>query len=594
MAQEQPVDPQPLSLANALGVSAEARVHTVDAKPLSKAEQALLQSNAIDLEMHDQFVEMYGEENKVRAIKPPYIPSQLDALVTQNNTLSQCVAAYVVNIDGTGYDIVPEDETDDTEREEDTNIDAIKSFFDNPYPNMTFTQFRKKVRTNLERTGNAYIEVIRNQKEELVFLNVVPSVSTRLIQLDDPVPVTVEVERMGVRQTVKIMKRERRFVQSVGKKFVYFKEFGASRELDKTTGKWAGEGQEMVAGQEATELIHLTVDKDTMTPYGVPRWINQVPSILGSRRAEEFNLDFFNHGGLPPAIIFLQGASMNDENATKLTNYLSGKAKFKQRAVVVSTYSSEGQVGTSTAGSKVTVERFGSERQADSMFENYDQRCGLRVRGAFRLPPMFLGLNEDYNFATAQTAYMVAEAQVFQPERTEFDEVINLYFMPLIKEGYMFKSNQLSVKDVERQLKGLELAKDQVERESFVDTMNEVTGLDLVAKEVEDVPVPPTPLPPGVVAQDDVDEDGNPIMKADPEVLVELAEDWAAHLSGDASFTPETISGMESLIKALPGPTRKLFNGFVAARLLPSVERDADGLRDIMGCVSDALQQSEM
>lgn len=34
---------------------------------------------------------------------------------------------------------------------------------------------------------------------------------------------------------------------------------------------------------------------------------------------------------------------------------------------------------------------------------------------------MFIGKAADYNFATAYTAYMVAEAQVFLPERDEFD-----------------------------------------------------------------------------------------------------------------------------------------------------------------------------
>jgi capsid portal protein len=45
--------------------------------------------------------------------------------------------------------------------------------------------------------------------------------------------------------------------------------------------------------------------------------------------------------------------------------------------------------------------------------------------GSARLPPLFLGYAADYNFATAQTSYMVAEARVFEPERTEFDDLMN-------------------------------------------------------------------------------------------------------------------------------------------------------------------------
>src|SRR5690606_20257571 len=78
---------------------------------------------------------------------------------------------------------------------------------------------------------------------------------------------------------------------------------------------------------------------------------------------------------------------------------------------------------------RVTVERFGAERQSDSMFEKYDERCEKRVRRAWRLPPLFVGASDDYNYASAFASYMHAEAQIFAPERAEFDEIINRTIM---------------------------------------------------------------------------------------------------------------------------------------------------------------------
>ena len=590
----------PLSLGKALGVTqARATATPINAKPLSKAEADLLHSNALEVELHDRFAHMYGDDTEVRAIRPPHNLVNLSYCCEQNNTLGQCVAAMVVNIDGTGYEILPEDE-EGTDTEDDSNIDDIEAFFNEPYPGVSLTNFRRQLRRDLEKIGNAYIEVIRNKKGDPVFLNRIPAITVRLVALDDPVPVERKVNRMGTEQTVKIMIRERRFIQSVGEKFVYFKEFNASRELNKFTGRWVGDNQSVVDGGQATEVIHLTLDKDTMTPYGIPRWINQVPSVLGSRRAEEFNLDFFNSGGLPPAIIFLQGAELNEESKTNLTNYLAGKAKYKQRALVVSTFAAEGDLG-SASNTKITVERFGSERQSDSMFEKYDERCAQRVRGAFRIPPLFLGLNEDYNFATAYTTYMTAEAQVFQPERTEFDEMINLNLMPLIKEGYTFRSKPLTVKDVESQLKVLEqmAANQSADPNSMHETLNEVGGLQVLAKEdlgeePEEPEISPTEQMLAQAAQQaaandqtiEGDEDGM-IAKLDDSILRELADDWASHMSGDSDFTDGSINTMEALIKSLSPVVRKLFNSYVATRMLPDHSRDPNGLSDLLGCASE-------
>ena len=193
----------PLSFANALGVTNTADATPVLAKQLSKAEQDLLQSNVLDVEMEDQFLEMYGADMQVRVIQPPHNLINLDTLTVTNNALAQCVRAMEVNVDGTGYNIVPAHD-DKPSEEEEARIVILKSFFDEPFPGMSFTSFRKGLRKDLERTGNAYIEIIRSKKGEIVFMNRVPSVSTRLVQLDDPVPVSVEIERMGQTQNVKI------------------------------------------------------------------------------------------------------------------------------------------------------------------------------------------------------------------------------------------------------------------------------------------------------------------------------------------------------------------------------------------------------
>lgn len=566
-------------------------------------EASVLQSNALNEEI-DPFESLYKSElqaGEVSLIRPSYNPLQLYRLTQQNNTLSQCIAAMEVNIDGTGFEITNKngENTDD-----DPAAQAVTDFFNEPYPDISLITMRRRIRRDLESTGNAYIEAIRNQKGEVTILNKLDAKITRMVRLENQVVVDKKIMRGGAETTVRMAVRERRFAQLIGKKVVYFKEYSGAQNVDKRTGKFDSPEHEVPPEWHASEIIHLKVDDDVLTPYGVPRWINNVPSVLGSRKAEEFNLEFFDHGGLPPAMVMIQGGQLTSEARTTLTNYLSGKAKFKQRAIMLESFGMGGDLNSSSSV-RITVERFGAERQNDSMFEKYDERCAQRVRVSFRLPPLFLGMSQDYNFATAITAYMVAEAQIFQPERTEFDDMINIKIMRQVAPNYRFRSLPLTVKDIESQLKALELAKDVVEADGFVDAINELADLNLQYQEPEEPEVDPlldhtveaarlgnealaasigaTTTPPKE------GEDETPIakiMKMDDELLRDLANDWTHHLSGEAEFAPSNIVLMKNMIELLAPPVRKMFNGYIGMKLA-NPQIDPEGVSELLACAAE-------
>jgi capsid portal protein len=49
---------------------------------------------------------------------------------------------------------------------------------------------------------------------------------------------------------------------------------------------------------------------------------------------------------------------------------------------------------------------------------------------AFRIPPILLGMLDRANFAIVYASYLVAENQVFRPERDLFDEMVNRLILP--------------------------------------------------------------------------------------------------------------------------------------------------------------------
>lgn len=556
----------------------------------------------------------------------------------------------------------------------------LKAFFKEPFPNESFMGMRRKLRVDVEATGNGYLEVIRNMSGEVVFLRHLDASTMRLVKLDNPVLVTRTIERNGETFEADIWVRERRFVQRVGTNYIYYKEFGSERKLDRENGTWlegasgqtgfpqTNPGAPYGAARDSTpllslkgeldrqrmmdngvapgpasnrppnltnedgsqrvnmasEVLHFICDKDATTPYGIPRWINNLPAVLGSRKAEEFNLEFFDAGGLPPAIIFIQGGALASSVKDQLLSYLGGDPTH--RAAVVEAQSSSGSLD-SAGQVKVTVERFGDNRAngTDSMFQTYDQKCEDHVRGAFRMPSIFLGKATDYNFATALTAVMVTEAQVFSPERKEFDEKINHTIVRALgAKRYRFKSLPITLKNVDIQLKSLALIMDKVSGPDLIDTINQITGLSLVYDEATSAQAQQQEMMQSQ-AKGAMLNGGDPFNSMQPQAkgkknpfaaglgaasgsggagsslgsgmsltkadltsndIVNLVTDWAVAvgLADGPPMEKELRRAVVQKVEGLPPEQRKLFNAVLATSTFTGSAHDTEGLTELAGC----------
>jgi len=606
----------------------EFRVKTFSG-PVVKQDESALRSRVAEVD--DEFENFYSEAlGQMRAIRPPFDLKQLANLIQQNNALGPCVDAMEVNIDGTGHSVEPVDEGGVADTGPLAEKKArIEDFFDQVWPGVSLVTLRRRLRRDLESTGMGYIEVIRNLDGEVVFLRHGRSTSFRLVRLDDPVVAEKTVRRGGEVQTFSVWVRERRFMQRAGSnRAIYFKEFGASRDLDKNTGRWAEEDERIPFEDRATELIFFTVHDDVDTPYGIPRWIAQTPSVLGSRKAEEFNLTFFDAGGIPPVIIFLAGGRLAERTEEALNNLLSGRAQDKHKSAVVEVEPTGGTLEKEPP-TRVTVERFGSDQMQDSMFEKYDERSELRVRRAFRLPPIFVGMSQDYSFATAFASYTVAEAQIFKSERMEFDEIINAtLMMELDPEGdFKFVSSPLMLADSKVQQEGLRLAWDAaaIDEEQLVEAINDITDLALTVRadidedeeeEEEDeggvvVPfqdpaqagaqpgAPPAPAgsAPAPVARAEKQSRysggrgtrGRRGRRRRGEEIVELARRANAAVRRRGDGQTEELVSLARAVDELSPEDRTTFESMLSVLQFEDVARDPDGLRQIAGCAFEVI-----
>ncbi|AKQ68223.1 Phage-like element PBSX protein xkdE [Myxococcus hansupus] len=115
----------------------------------------------------------------------------------------------------------------------------LESFFDFCCFDSSFVELRRRARHDLEVTGNAYCEVLRDGTAGIARFVYVPSYTVRLLPLDkEAVEVRERVRISAVSfDSVTTRRRLRRYIQVQSTERVYFKSFGDSRVISRLTGR---------------------------------------------------------------------------------------------------------------------------------------------------------------------------------------------------------------------------------------------------------------------------------------------------------------------------------------------------------------------
>lgn len=440
--------------------------------------QTILKAHVVGATVQDPASRPAGEDTAAAfisagALIPPYDPETLCLLVEHSNSLRQNVDAYATNIDGNGYrfDAVIDFDAEDarskvadaitlerlaaretrtlpegmsttpsaeevsarfTELRQAARVERARldAFFDFACFDHSFVDLRRRTRQDLEVTGNAFWEVLRDGKGDLARLVYVPSYTVRLLPLDrEAVEVTERARVSPVSfDTVRSRRRMRRYVQVQSTECVYFKSFGDPRVVSRSTGRVFNDIAALKAAKPddgpATELLHFAIHSPR-SPYGVPRWVGTLLSVLGSRQMEEVNFLYFENKSVPPMALLVSGGRISEASVPRIERFieenLKGKANFHKILILEADGAGTGDGGRA----KIELRPLTDAQQQDALFQVYDERNIDKVGSAFRLPRLLRGESKDFNRATAESALRFAEDQVFQPERDEFDFLIN-------------------------------------------------------------------------------------------------------------------------------------------------------------------------
>ena len=361
-------------------------------------------------------------------IEHPYSFDGLEALVEHSTILPQCITAYKNNVCGFGLSIDYLDEYKQWDEEEHPEIADEYTRVQRIVDLLSLDQDTKDlfgaIVATRERFGIAYIEVVRNLGNEVVEIANVRRPGT--MHMTVPLDPYVDVAFYYKGEAMNRKRRFRKYRQEVGGKYIYFKESGDPRIMDKRTGEYLKDGNELEIGNRANEIIALPIgDK----PYGEVRWIGQVTGMDGAAKAEALNANYFENGRHTPMMIMIDGGTLTDESFRKQQEYMEGiKGEAGQHAFMVLESETTTEVKTGLeqeTAPKITVKDLSPMLQKDELFQGYIDNARKKVQSSFLLPDLYVGYTTDFNRATSQTAMEVTEKQVFIPYRQEMAWLIN-------------------------------------------------------------------------------------------------------------------------------------------------------------------------
>jgi capsid portal protein len=141
---------------------------------------------------------------------------------------------------------------------------------------------------------------------------------------------------------------------------------------------------------------------------------------------EEVNYSYFENKSVPPLALLVSGGKLSESSVPRIERFIEENLKGKNNWHKILVLEAEGAASASDAGrAKIELRPLTDAQQKDALFSEYDDRNQDKIGSAFRLPRLLRGDGRDFNRSVSDAQLRFAEDQVFQPERDEFDFVIN-------------------------------------------------------------------------------------------------------------------------------------------------------------------------
>lgn len=388
-------------------------------------------------------------------ITPPYNMYELANFYDTNFANHAAIDAKVQNIVGLGYRFEITDRTmlsfemaDDEGKVErarnriERGKIAMRDWLESLNDDDSFTSIMTKVYTDVEATGNGFIEVGRTVSGEIGYIGHIPATTVRVRRLRDG------------------------YLQIIGQKVVYFRNFGAKNKNPVTDDP------------RPNEIIHIKSYSPLNTFYGIPDIVSAMPSLIGDQLASQYNIDYFQNKAVPRYVIVTKGAKLSGDAEDKMFRFLQTGLKGQNHRTLYIPLPGD------TDNNKVDFKMEPIENGIqEGSFKEYRKQNRDDILIAHQVPISKLGGSDSAAIAAALSQDRTFKEQVSRPAQRDLEKIIN----KIIKEKtdiLELKFNELTLTD--------EIAQSQIiERyvKTQVMTPNEAREkLDLPQRPDGDVP----------------------------------------------------------------------------------------------------------
>ncbi len=426
-------------------------------------------------------------------ITPPYNMYELANFYDTNFANHAAIDAKVENVVGLGYRFDITDRTllsfemsDDEgkvgrarNRIERAKI-ILRDWLESLNDDDSFTTSMEKVYTDLQATGNGFLEIGRKVNGEIGYVGHIPATTVRVRRLRDG------------------------FVQIIGNKIVYFRNFGAKN------------ANPVTSDTRPNEIIHLKQYSPLNTFYGIPDILAAMPALIGDQLASQYNIDYFENKAVPRYVITVKGAKLSADAEDKMFRFLQTGLKAQSHRTLYIPLPGD------TENNKVEFKMEPIENGVqEGSFKEYRKQNRDDILIAHQVPISKLGGSDSAAIAAALSQDRTFKEQVSRPAQRYLEKMVN----KIVKEKtdvLELKFNELTLTD--------EIAQSQIlERyvKTQVMTPNE-------AREKLDLPQRP---------------DGDAPFIMSPRQATDARADLAGNRQRDAERTnnnsdsPSTISG---------------------------------------------------
>lgn len=359
-------------------------------------------------------------------IEPPYNLDYLSRIYEISPYNYAAINAKVYNIVGLGYDFVEtrktvdaiDDITDSKQLERARRKlnrlrQDLNQWLEDCNEEETFKETMIKFYTDVEATGNGYLEIGRTTSGKIGYIGHIPAKTMRVRRLRDG------------------------FIQLLYGKAVFFRNFGDQETPNPIAGGL----------DRPNEIIHFKKYTPTNNYYGVPDIVAASNAMAGNEFAGKYNLDYFENKAVPRYIITLKGGKLSPESERKLLEFFQVGLKGKNhRSLYI-------PLPADSPDQKVEFKMEPVEAGAqDSSFNVYRKANRDEILMAHRTPVNKIGTPEGINLAAARDADKTFKEQVCRPAQDILEKKLNKIIQEMT-DALEIKFNELALTDEDTQSK---------------------------------------------------------------------------------------------------------------------------------------------